>query len=68
LEQSVGFEIERLDMAMRNGIEVTLNKFVLKVLEEIDPTTMIHAMLEFNSKSLVLSRRAANLLQKEPKG
>jgi len=55
-------------MAMRNGIEVTLNKFVLKVLEEIDPTTMIHAMLEFNSKSLVLSRRAANLLQKEPKG
>lgn len=49
---------------MRKGVLIGLREDELKAIEEAEPTTLIHALLEFQSHSLVLSRRVAKFLKK----
>jgi len=59
--------IELPETTVGCDIEINLEEAVLSSLDNMEPIAMAKAMVEFNSKALILCRRVGCLLQKELK-
>ena len=56
-----------LETVVRRDIEINLSKALVNSIDNIEPNGMIKAMVEFNSKALVLGRKVKSLFQRELK-
>jgi len=52
---------------VRRDIEISLVESLVSYIDNMEPNSMIKAMLEFKSKALILGRRVGTLLQREIK-
>jgi len=59
--------IELPEMTVCYDIEISLAESLISSIDNIEPNLMIKAMLEFNSKALILGCRVGTLLQSEIK-
>ena len=55
------------ETSIRRDIDINLAEVVLSSIDNMEPNVMMKAMLEFNSKALILSQREGSLLQREIK-
>ncbi|QCD78751.1 hypothetical protein DEO72_LG1g2387 [Vigna unguiculata] len=54
--------IELLETTVCRDIEISLAESLVSSIDNMEPNSMIKAMLEFNSKALILGRRMGTLL------
>jgi len=59
--------IELPETLIRRDIYINLSEALVNSIDNIEPTTMVKAMLEFNSKALILRCRVGSLFQRELK-
>ena len=59
--------IELPDTTMRKDIEINMPKSLIDSIDNMELNAMVKAMVEFSSKTLILSRRVGSLYQRELK-
>jgi len=59
--------IELQKTTVQRDIEINLAASLVNSIDNMEPNAMVKAMLEFNSKALILGRRLGSLLQREMK-
>ncbi|QCE14706.1 hypothetical protein DEO72_LG11g1710 [Vigna unguiculata] len=59
--------IELPETIVRRDIEITLSETLVNSIDSIEPDVLVKAMVEFNSKALILGRRVGSLYQRELK-
>ncbi|QCD97125.1 hypothetical protein DEO72_LG6g1835 [Vigna unguiculata] len=62
-----GWTFRVVESTVRYDIEISLDEVVLSSLDNMELNALVRAMVEFNSKTLILGRRVGSMLQKEVK-
>jgi len=63
-------EVELIELPktiVRHDIDINLSESLVNYIDNMEPNAMVKAMLEFNSKALILGRKVGSLYQRELK-
>ena len=59
--------IELLETTVRKDIEINVSESLMDSIDNMEPEALVKAMVEFSSKTLLLSRRVGSLYERELK-
>ena len=59
--------IELPEMVVRRDIEINMSEMLINSIDSLEPNALVRAMVEYNSKALILRRRVGSLYQRELK-
>ncbi|QCD96495.1 hypothetical protein DEO72_LG6g1199 [Vigna unguiculata] len=59
--------IELSEMVVRRDIEINMSEILINSIDSLEPNALVRAMVQYNSKALILRRRVGSLYQRELK-
>jgi len=59
--------IELSETVVQQNIEINMSETLINSIDSVEPNALVRAMMEFNSKALILGRRVESLYQSELK-
>ena len=59
--------IELPETIVRRDMDINLSETLVNSINNMDPNPMVKAMVEFNSKALIMGRRVRSMLERELK-